>query len=278
MKASPNAAQATPLVSVVVPTFNRRDRLRRTLDSIFAQTFGDFEVIVVSDGATDGTREMLAGWGDPRLVSEEIAHAGRPAPVRNKGMRRARGRYIAFCDDDDLWLPNKLAVQVAAMEAHPQAALCATAALYEKGERRWRSRDARRLDLKSLLRRNSVANSSAMIRRTVLETVGFFDEAAALKAVEDWEYWMRIAARHLVIFIDRELTRIYHHDGGISSARAEMSMRRAAALKSVRSKVAVSRVAFDLLIVEALARYGLLRGLELLRGMGRRDMRPLSHS
>ena len=108
----------TPLVSVVIPTYNQPAFLREALASVFAQTFGDFEIIVVNDGSTDDTGEQLEQYGDRiRVITQENQGIGR---ARNRGMDAATGRYIAFLDHDDLWHPAKLESQVAYMREHPE--------------------------------------------------------------------------------------------------------------------------------------------------------------
>ena len=106
-----------PLVSVVIPTYNQPAFLQAALDSVFAQTFKDYEIIVVNDGSTDDTGEQLGRYGDRiRLITQENQGIGR---ARNRGMDAATGRYIAFLDHDDLWHPEKLETQVAYMQEHP---------------------------------------------------------------------------------------------------------------------------------------------------------------
>ncbi len=106
-----------PAVSVVITTFNRARSLQRALESVLAQTFRDYEVIVVNDGSTDATASLLLGYGDRiRVVSQENRGIG---PARNRAMDEARGRYVAFLDDDDWWHPDKLAVQLEFMASHP---------------------------------------------------------------------------------------------------------------------------------------------------------------
>ncbi len=106
-----------PLVSVVIPTYNQPVFLREALDSVFAQSFKDYEIIVVNDGSTDDTAEQLKQYGDRiRLVTQENQGIGR---ARNRGMDEAVGRYIAFLDHDDLWHPSKLEAQVDFMREHP---------------------------------------------------------------------------------------------------------------------------------------------------------------
>ena len=113
-----------PPVSVVVPTYNGSALLVETLGSILSQTFGDFELIVVDDGSTDDTPDRLAAVDDPRLRVVRQANAGVGA-ARNRGVDESAGRYVAFCDHDDLWMPRKLAAQVAFMDDRPACVGCA---------------------------------------------------------------------------------------------------------------------------------------------------------
>ena len=113
----PSPPMRTPKVSVVIPTYNQPVYLREALDSVFAQTFKDYEVIVVNDGSTDDTPDLLKQYGDRiHLINQENRGIG---PARNRGMDAATGRYVAFLDHDDLWYPRKLETQVAFMEKHP---------------------------------------------------------------------------------------------------------------------------------------------------------------
>ena len=106
-----------PAVSVVLPTFNRRALLLEAAESVRAQTFTDWELVVADDGSTDGSAEAVEALGDPRIRVLRLPRVGRAAVARNAGVRAARGEWIAFLDSDDAWEPRKLAVQVDAMRA-----------------------------------------------------------------------------------------------------------------------------------------------------------------
>ncbi len=113
-----------PRVSILIPTYNRADLIGAAVDSVLAQTFQDFEIIVVDDGSTDGTADVLARYGE-RVQYLRIEHAG-PAPARNAGFRAARGEYVCILDSDDLYYPHKLALQVAHLDAHPDTVMVYT--------------------------------------------------------------------------------------------------------------------------------------------------------
>src|ERR1700732_1465702 len=103
-----------PVVSIILPTFNRLKYLRPAIDSVFAQTLADWELLIADDGSDEETRAYLEHLGGlPRVKLIWLAHSGNPSAVRNAALREARGDYIAFLDSDDVWLPSKLERQVA---------------------------------------------------------------------------------------------------------------------------------------------------------------------
>jgi len=122
---------ANPLISIIIPTYNREDCVRQSLDSALAQTFRDFELIVVDDGSSDGTVEILKSYGDKiRLICQKNAGAG---AARNTGIRAAQGKYVAFLDSDDQWRPEKLEVQMKFI-AQYGAKVCYSRCVGENGE------------------------------------------------------------------------------------------------------------------------------------------------
>jgi len=124
------SSRTEPAVSIVIPAFNASWCIRRAVDSVLAQTFTDFELIVVDDGSTDETAEILRSYGDAlRVVSQPN---GGMSCARNAGIRIARGRYIAFLDADDRWLPAKLERQVKLLDDRPALAFCAATATLER--------------------------------------------------------------------------------------------------------------------------------------------------
>jgi glycosyltransferase involved in cell wall biosynthesis len=199
------AGSRTPGVSVVIPTCNRAWCLGEALDSVLAQDFRDFELIVVDDGSTDGTAGLLAGYGDRiRVVSQENRGV---SAARNAGIAAARGGLIAFLDSDDLWLPGKLAAQVAFFAAHPAALICQTEELWVRNGRRVnpgrRHRKRGGLIFEPSLELCLVSPSAVMARRELFAAVGLFDEALA--ACEDYDLWLRVACRIPVHLIETAL-------------------------------------------------------------------------
>jgi glycosyltransferase involved in cell wall biosynthesis len=190
-----------PLVSIVLPTFNRLRYLRPAVDSVLAQTLGDWELIVADDGSEGETARYLAALADlPRIRIMRLPHTGNVPAVRNAACHEARGEYIAFLDSDDVWSPEKLALQVGSLRAHPQRGWSHTAfaVIDEQGERlagaRARSWPATEgWVLERLVRMDTIiAISSVVLRRRLLEQLGGFD--AAMRVCEDYDLWLRLAA------------------------------------------------------------------------------------
>ena len=182
-------------VSVVIPTRNRWHLLRTTLASALAQEGVEHEVIVVDDGSTDETARGLDEIADSRLryVRDDVAQG--VAAARNRGIAEARGEWVAFLDDDDLWSPRKLAVQLAAARA-AQAGFAFASALHfdERGEAHWVELAPDPSELSAQLRNRNVipaGSSNVIARADILEAVGGFDESFFHLA--DWDLWLRMS-------------------------------------------------------------------------------------
>jgi glycosyltransferase involved in cell wall biosynthesis len=195
-----------PLVSVIIPTYNRWPMVGEALESVLAQSFKHFELIVVDDGSTDMTSKELAKYGlSVRVVLQPRRGVG---AARNYGVTIARGRYAAFLDSDDLWLPKKLAIQTAFMEQHPEVEICQTEELWlrkgirvnPKAKHRKPSGDIFRPSLDLCL----VSPSAVMMTKELFKRVGGFDES--LPVCEDYDLWLRIAVDRSVAVIPLALT------------------------------------------------------------------------
>ena len=192
-----------PLVSVVIPTYNRAALLREAIASVLRQCYAPLELIVVDDGSTDATVACLRPLRELRIVRQD--HTGMPGQARNAGARVARGEYLAFLDSDDLWLPHKLAVQVAAAVAAGDAInhtrerwLRGARVVSQRGQHHRRSGDL----FADSLRKCIIGPSTVLLRRAAFEEAGGFRED--LEIAEDYELWLRLTARHRVGYVDRE--------------------------------------------------------------------------
>lgn len=201
---------AAPLVSAVVPAYNAAGTVRATVESILAQTVPHLEVIVVDDGSTDATAASVEAIADPRVRLVRQANAG-VAAARNTGIGEARGSYVALLDADDLWLPHKLARQLAHLDRRPDLGVVAGGALYVD--------DALEVvdirpcftpvdPLLESLRFQNLPSfpSTVLMRRTAIERIGLFD--TDLVILEDWEYAVR-SARHGLLGVVEEPVTLY---------------------------------------------------------------------
>lgn len=199
-----NAANG-PLVSVIIPTFNRAWAVGRAIDSVLEQDYRPFELIVVDDGSTDQTAEILARYGDQLTV---VCRENRGvSAARNAGVARAQGDLIAFLDSDDFWRPKKLTVQVDFFTSHPDALICQTGEIWVRNGRRVnpgrRHRKLSGMIFTPSLELCLVSPSAVMMRKTLFSMVGGFDEA--LPACEDYDLWLRVTRRYPVYLIDAPL-------------------------------------------------------------------------
>ncbi len=195
----------TPLVSVIIPGYNRRDMLRQAVESVLAQTFSDFELIVVDDGSTEDISSDLAPHGAAvTILTQENRGV---SAARNLGVSRARGEYIAFLDSDDLWLPGKIDRQVEFFKAHPEALVCQTEEIWIKNGRRVNPAKKHRKPSGMIfipsLELCLVSPSAVMIRTSFFRGMGGFDES--MPACEDYDLWLRISCRYPVYLIDTPL-------------------------------------------------------------------------
>ncbi|HEX8284177.1 MAG TPA: glycosyltransferase family A protein [Pyrinomonadaceae bacterium] len=202
-------SELRPLVSVIVPTYNYGRFIGQTLDSLRAQTFAGWECVVVDDGSTDDTEEVVARYAEADARVRYLRQANqRQAVAKNTGLADARGRYVQFLDADDLLEPRKLERQVEFLEANPQADIVYGGARYFHTERPderlygmfgetepWMPElsGAGKTLLLPLVRMNVMAINAALVRRECIDDVGPFD--AALPPVEDWDYWLRCALK-----------------------------------------------------------------------------------
>ena len=206
-------------VSVVIGVYNSARWIREALDSVLAQTRPAGEVIVVDDGSTDDTPSIVGSYGGMvKYVQEE--HRGRPH--RNRGIRAARGDFIAFIDGDDYWRPQKLEMQLELLLANKlRWAICEAQWVDAGTGNQVKISSAPVQDgdiLEALILNNFIVASTAIVARSVFEEVGYFNEAPDVAAVEDWDLWMRIAARFPVGCVRRKLCVLRLHGDSFLAA------------------------------------------------------------
>ena len=183
-----------PKISVIIATYNRSHLIEKTIDSILCQDFSDFEIIVVSDGSTDNTKEIVESYDDRRISFIHQTGSGSPASLRNHGIRLSKGKYIAFCDDDDVWAPKKLRKQYTFMENNSDYGVCFTKMKRFNEDKEWINPDEEsgaNTNSLSLLKKNTVPLSSLLVRKDLMNS--WFDEDKRIFFAEDYELILRIS-------------------------------------------------------------------------------------
>ena len=205
------------VVSVVIPTYNCKEYVCDAIDSALAQTYSNIEVIVVDDGSTDETGEMLESRYGERIKYIYQRNGG-PASARNRAIKESRGELIAFLDADDLWMPDKLDQQIPAFKAETHLVGCC-----QQSES-----DGRTIEIgfDELALKNRFSNSGVMVRRSALEQVGLLDERPEFRAVEDWDMWLRLAKVGQLLLLQRNLIILRVTENSISGpTQAERMLR-----------------------------------------------------
>ena len=228
-----------PKVSIIIPTYNTANYISEAVDSALAQTYPDSEIIVVDDGSTDGTRQLLESYGHRiRYIYQDNQGV---STARNKGVQEAQGEYMAFLDADDIWYPDKIMKEVSVAEQNLQVPLFFSDAesfnekgllkssnmpprdaLYEKGSFRYQISKTRLNDgaviqgdfYKDLLLGNFVTLSTAFIRKEYLEQAGGFNKGLSVNA--DYDLWLRISRTKPILCINHVTTRYRVRDDSMS--------------------------------------------------------------
>ncbi|HBG06016.1 MAG: hypothetical protein A2075_15635 [Geobacteraceae bacterium GWC2_58_44] len=183
-------------VSVIIPTWNRSAALKRAVRSALSQSHPPLEVLVCDDGSTDDTGQVLRSIGDSRVVWLPGERGGRPAIPRNRGLSHSRGEWLAFLDDDDVWLPEKLEMQLLAAQSRSCQAVCSDAWRVTPdapGKEPLVGGESRVLSFAEMLTANRVVCSSMLVRKDVVSAAAGFPEAKDLAAIEDYALWLRVA-------------------------------------------------------------------------------------
>ncbi len=220
---------ANPLISVIVPTYNREELLKETLISIVNQAYTNIEIIVVDNCSKYDFFGLISTLNDTRIKAFQNQNHGIIATNRNFGIRKAQGEYIALCDDDDLWLPEKLEKQLSVFQEYGNAILLVgtNAETFPKGRKNnlMLSQDII-LSFYRLLfapfsktHKTNIYNSSVLLRADVISKIGLFDENKLLIAVEDYDYWLRVLRlqNNSVFILNQDLIKYRIHGENITT-------------------------------------------------------------
>ena len=220
-----------PLVSVIIPTFNRLPLLKEAIASVKAQTYKEMELIIVDDGSTDNTS---AYFKNSPWIYIKLNHTGMAGHVRNTGVKAASGTYIAFLDSDDLWHPDKIAKQVDFLTGNPELILCHTREIWNR-KGKIISQAGQRHEREGYIFNDALVKciigpSTVIIKRQYFLSEGMFRDD--LEIAEDYELWLRICAKYRVGYIDEPLViKRAGHAGQLSEKYGKIEHFRIMALK-----------------------------------------------
>jgi glycosyltransferase involved in cell wall biosynthesis len=217
----------SPLISIIIPAYNAERTILETIKSVQKQTFSDFEIIVINDGSTDRTIELVQSVEDARMKIFSYQNRG-VSVARNCGFSHTTGEFIAFLDADDLWTSDKLELQLAALKQHPEAGI-AYSWTYNMNEKEQLLHPVEPLFngnvYADLLLWNFISNgSNPLIRRQALEFVGEFCPLAA--PAEDWDYWLRLSVSSLFVVVPKHQI-LYRHSSISSSSKIDVMKEKA---------------------------------------------------
>ena len=196
-------------ISVIIPTFNRKETLKRAIQSVVMQSYTPHEIIVIDDGSDDGTKEWLKD-NFPNVKYIYQMNSG-VSSARNKGIKFARGDWIALLDSDDEWLPSKLKDQANEIELNPAAKFLHTNEIWiRNGVRVNQMKKHKKYGgyiFEKCLDMCRISPSSVLIKKDIFDEIGMFDET--LKVCEDYDLWLRFASKYPVHFLDQPLIKKY---------------------------------------------------------------------
>jgi glycosyltransferase involved in cell wall biosynthesis len=224
-----------PIISVIIPTYNRARFLERAINSVLKQTYQNFELIIVDDCSTDDTESIIKNFIDERIVYIKLKkNSGSSVLTRNKGIKVAKGEYVAFLDSDDEWISEKLQKQIELFTESNNFNLgfvsCNAIYIYEKENRILNRIIQRPKDVfKKLLEANFIPSaSSVLIKKEVFNTIGLFDRK--IKGVQDWDMWIRISQKYAFDFVPESLLKYYIHNSNITNELSLKTQMRASAV------------------------------------------------
>ena len=196
-------------ISVILPTYNRKHTLQRSIGSILNQTYRPSEIIIIDDGSSDGSSELIeSDYPNIRLIKQSNSGV---SSARNKGIKNSKGQWIALLDSDDEWLPDKLEKQVQSLKEYSEYLFCHTNEIWiRRGVRVNQGKKHQKYGgyiFDKCLDICRISPSSSLFHKSILEDAGLFDES--LRVCEDYDLWLRITAKYPILFLDELLIKKY---------------------------------------------------------------------
>ncbi len=228
---------AQPLVSVIIPSYNRAEYIAETIESVLAQTYKNIETIVIDDGSTDDTKAVVARYLPKiKYVWQENSERG---ASRNHGLRLAKGEFIAFLDSDDLWLPNKIEEDIKFFERNSSVGIVYTDYLQIDAEgnqlKLLKLHDYVERRTEALLEGNFILIGAHLIRTQLVRDIGGFREERQLSGSEDWEMWVRFSTTTNFAHLPKATTKIRTHEANTMSNASGMERSMNYALELMQS-------------------------------------------
>lgn len=226
-----------PQVSVIIPACNGQAHIADAISSVLQQSYSDFELLVVDDGSTDDTAAIVRSFGP--AVHYRHKKNGGPGSARNAGIAHATGEFIAFLDQDDLWLPNRLAEQVPILQQDAQLGLVFSDAVFETTMAQ-KEQNSFSIDkpyrghvFQELFCNNFIRNVTVLVRKTCFDRLGLMDESGSMMITDDYNMWLRVAAHYAITFVDKPLARCRWHEENLSADGERAYLDTMAALQNV---------------------------------------------
>ncbi len=212
----------TPVISIVIPTYNHSNYLSKALESVLAQTYKNWEAVIIDNHSTDDTDKVIKKFNDPRIRYLKIHNYGVIAKSRNTGILEAKGEWVAFLDSDDWWTPDKLKISMDYTNSnidliyHDVEIVSSKSQLFKR--KILKSRQLKKPILIDLLvNGNIISNSSVIVRKQILKKIGLIDECKELIAAEDYNTWLKISnLTDQFLYLPKRLGYYFLHDRNIS--------------------------------------------------------------
>lgn len=208
------------LVSIIMPVYNRGNLIKESINSVLSQEHENIELIIVDDGSTDDTEKIIKNYKKDEIIFLKNKHTGLPSVGRNFGLKKAKGKYIAFLDSDDIWEKNILKEELEIFKKFNEAALVCADAVYYDGRfdltRMIKYKKSGFIKKKDIYEGNKILLNTALIKREVLEEIGSFNENVNLKAIEDYDLWVRLIKKYKIYYLNKVLAKYRVHPGNIT--------------------------------------------------------------
>ena len=199
-----------PIFSVIIPTYNRKEKLKKAIESVLNQTFSNFEILVCDDGSTDGSNEILNYFDDPRIKWLPGNRSGGPAIPRNRGIYTSKGEWLAFLDSDDIWLPNKLERQIEIIQNYQNIrAICSNSKIMKNDiileKNYFDFTNDQIFNFDKLMECNYIITSSLVIHKSLAIKMKGFPENNIFVSVEDYVLWLSCSMLTDIYYINEPL-------------------------------------------------------------------------